>query len=101
MHTVIRLPTMDRVLGRLRTENWELPLDLRLGPKLNLSALSFNRVLNCFAAVLFAQFAGLFLDEGRERIEVARNLFSRFLLGSGQHPVERFDLPLLIRSARV
>jgi len=59
-------------------------LRFRLSLKLHLSALRLDRVHHRIAAVLLANLAGLFLDERRERIEVAGNLFARLLLGCGQ-----------------
>src|SRR4029077_16988628 len=58
-----------------------------------------DRVDHRIAAVLLANFAGLFLDERREGIKIARNLFPGLLLGFGQRIVEGFNLLLLSRGA--
>src|ERR1035437_3886372 len=80
------------------TDNWVLALRLRL--QLHLSTLHLDRVDHCIAAVLLANLAGLFLDECGERIEVARDFFSRLVLGFGQRLVKRFDLRTFGRRAR-
>src|ERR1019366_8737486 len=80
------------------TGNWVLGFRLRL--QLHLSTLHLDRVDHCIAAVLLANFAGLFLDECGERIEVAGDLFSRLVLGFGQRLVKGFDLRPLGRRAR-
>src|ERR1700687_5504696 len=74
-------------------------LDFRLCLELYLSTLGLDRVHHRIAAMLLANLAGLFLDERRERIEVAGNLFSRLLLGFGQRLVEGFTLLPLSRRA--
>src|SRR5208337_2825689 len=73
-------------------ENRELLLRLRLRLQFHVSALHLDRVLHRGAAVLLAQFAGFFLDEGREGFEVAGDLLSRLLLGLGERVIEGLDL---------
>ena len=74
-------------------------LDFRLRFELHLSTFGLDRVHHRIAALLLANLAGLFLDERREGIEIAGNLFSRLLLGFAQRLVEGFNLLPLGRCA--
>ena len=52
----------------------------------------FDGVFDALASVLFANLFGLFLDESRERIDAAGDIFAGFFLGRDQRVVETFDL---------
>ena len=85
--------TAEFLLGLVFAEKWEpgpenCPLALGLCFEFYLSILHFDRIHHRLALVFFADFGGLFLDEGSEGIEAAGNFFSRLLLGCAQRFVE-------------
>src|SRR5947209_19164655 len=64
----------------------------RFGFELDVAFGDFNRVLDVFAVILFANLLGLLLHEGGEGIDATANRLSGFLLGRYQSVVEAFDL---------
>src|SRR6476660_7702191 len=67
-------------------------LGLRFSFELDVPFGDFNRVLDVFAVVLFANLLGLLLHEGRKGINAATDRLSGFFLGCYQSVVQAFDL---------